>query len=390
MTPTPTTQQLNDQIITDLAGALGQTIPFLPKSFLRVLARVLAAVVVLLFKYAGFIFLQLFVATATYEEVTILGQRFRPLERWGILLGVGTKNAATPAELAVSVPVLTQGGTLKAGQKLVRSETGVIYEVAFPVTLNAATVTATVRPISDAQGGDGAGTIGNLTVGDALSFANAPADVASQVTVSSVLKTGQAAETVEAYRARIIQRAQRKPQGGAYADYQQWGEEADGIAHVYPYSGLPGEIDLYVESATEVDGIPTGPQLDAVWYAVQYTGGVTAGLANRRPINAAVNVKKITRTAFDVVVAGLAPDTSDNRAAIEDGLKEYFLSREPYIEGLSTLPRSDRVTEAEVSGLVAGIVNARGATVNGVTLVGGPAQTLGPGQKAKLGNPGFA
>jgi uncharacterized phage protein gp47/JayE len=389
MTPTPTTQQLNDQIITDLAGALEQTIPILPKSFLRVLARVLAAVAVLLFKYAGFLALQIFVAHATYELTTFLGQKVRPLEMWGLLIGAGPKRAATAGEFTVTLTVLATG-ELKAGTKLVRSETGVIYEVAFSRTVSDTSFNATIRPISDQKGGDGSGTIGNLAVGDKVSFANSPPFVGSEATVSAILKTGADAETVEAYRARIILRFQRKPQGGAYADYQAWGEEAEGIARVYPYTGLPGEVELFVESETEPDGIPTSDQLTAVWYAVHYEpDGTNSGIANRRPITAAINVRKISRTLIDVTVIGLSPNTPENQTAISDGLAELFYSKEPFIEGLSTLPRNDRITAAEAGGLVNGIVDSLGATVNSVSLSSGVAITLSQGEKAKLGTPTF-
>ena len=50
---TPSTQEISDDIIAGLEGALAQSIPLLPKAFSRVLAKVLAAVFVLLYKYAG-------------------------------------------------------------------------------------------------------------------------------------------------------------------------------------------------------------------------------------------------------------------------------------------------------------------------------------------------
>jgi len=108
-------------------------------------------------------------------------------------------------------------------------------------------------------------------------------------------------------------------------------------------------------------------------------------LATRRPANAAVNVLAITRVEFDVEVLGLLPDTTETRDAIEEGVDEYFRAREPFIVGLSRLPREDRITEAAVAGIVDGIVNAEGASATSVTLTPGPAYTLNPGEKAKLG-----
>jgi uncharacterized phage protein gp47/JayE len=384
---TPTTRQLSDQIVGQLAASLSQSIPLLPKAFARVLAWVLAGAFVLVYKYAGFIFLQLFVAHASAEETTINGKKVIPLIEWGVLLGVGRPHAATRAEHVVSVKVTNQSGTLQAGQTLLRTETRVLYQIVATVALDAPVVQFRIKAIGDDAGGDGSGSIGNLTAGDIVSFATQPANVASTATVVSQVVTGADAESIETYRARIVRRVQRRPQGGAYADYQSWGEEVLGIAHVYPYAGvIPGTVELYVEATEESsgspDGIPTAPQIAAVLDAITLN---ESGLATRRPINAAPLIFSITRVPFGIEVSGLSPNTVDNQTAILDGVDEYLRSREPFIVGLSVLPREDRVTDAAVSGIVDGVVNALGATVTTVRLSPGPAYTLGHGEKAKLG-----
>ena len=388
---TPTTQEISDQIIAGLEGSLSQTIPLLPKAFARVLAKVLAGVFVLIYKYCGFIFLQLFVAHASFRETTVLGVTLRPLVEWGKLIGVGEPGAATQAELVVDLPVVTQVGSLAAGTQFVRSETGIVYVSIAAVPLDAPIKQVTIRASSDQEGGDGSGAIGNLEAGDIVSLANAPAAVAGEATVVSQSVTGADAESADDYRAKVLRRFQAKPQGGAYADYREWAESVAGIVHAYPYtSDDPGEVDVYVE-ATEAssgspDGIPTGAQLTAVADAIELDD---AGLATRRPANAAVNVFAITRTAFDLEVTGLTPDTPDLRTAIQEGVDEHLRSREPFIVGLSVFPRKDRITQAEIGGIVASIAHAAGASVAFVTLAAGQAQTLGQGEKAKLGNPTY-
>jgi uncharacterized phage protein gp47/JayE len=383
---TPTTGELASTIIAQLEGSLSQTIPLLPKSFSRVLAKVIAATVVLLYKYAGFIFLQIFVAHATLAETVVNGKKIVPLILWGELIGIGRPYAASRAELTASVSVLTQTGSLASQQKLLRSQTGVIYKTVASVPLDAATVQVTLRASSAQDGSDGSGEIGNLEAGDTLAFANTPANVASEVTVVELTVTGADAEDVEAYRARIIRRFQRRPQGGARADYQGWGEEVAGIVNVYPYAGDPGEVDVYVEateaSSGSADGIPTAAQLEAVAESIELAED---GLATRRPVGAAVNTLAITRVEFDVEIEGLDPDTTETRDTIEQGVTEYFLGRQPYIVGLSQLPRQDRITQVAVGGIVDDVVNADGAAVSDVTMDPGPSYTLGPGEKAKLG-----
>lgn len=390
---TPTTQEVSDNILAQIEGALGETTPLLPKAFQRVLAKALSGVYVLLYRYAGFIFLQQFVAHATFRETIINGRAVKPLVEWGRLVGVGDPTPATHAELSIDVTVEVQTGTLPAGSQLVFPDTGVIYLTVGDVALDAATKTVTIRAASDQEGGGGAGTIGNLEAGDVVSFASPLSNVARDATVLSQVVTGADGESESAYRGRVIDRFQRIPQGGAYADYKLWGEEVEGILAIFPYTGDPGEVDVFVEatiaSSGSADGIPTAAQLQAVDDAIQLDD---AGLASRRPSNAAVNVLPITRTGYDVVVTGLSDATIESD--IEAGIDEHLRSLEPFIVGLSRLPRKDRVFQSAVACVAQDTASASGASITSVRLEKGgveiPVDTLGEGEKAKLENITFS
>lgn len=393
---TPTTKEINDNIIAQLEASLNQTIPLLPKSFLRVLAKALAGVFVLLYKYGGFMFLQLFVRTATLSQTEVNGRTIRPLVEWGRLIGVGDPAPATNAELLITITVENQSGFLPSGSQLLNSGNGVTYITLGSVALDAATKQVTVRAVSDQAGGGGAGDIGNLAPGAIVSFANPLANVARNAVVSAQTATGANGESADAYRQRIIDRFQKRPQGGAYADYEQWGEEPAGILNVYPYtSECPGQVDLFVEatpaSSGSPDGIPTAAQLQEVKDSVELD---TAGLATRRPANALVNVFPIERVAFDVRVTGiLVGDLAAIRAQIETALDEYFFSREPFIPGLSVPPRQDRITRSALSGVVDDVVRASGGIFSAVFLeldgVDLDLYSLGIGEKAKLKSVGW-
>lgn len=387
---TPTTKELSDNIIAQLEASLNQTIPLLPKSFMRVLAKALAAVFVLLYKYGGFIFLQMFVQSASANATTILGVTVTPLTFWGRLIGVGDPTAATSAELLIDVTVESQTGSLPSGSQLVNSGNGVTYITIGSVLLNSPTVQATIRAVSDQAGGGGAGTIGNLDPGAIVSFANPLANVARDAVVDSQTVTGADAEAVEVYRQRVLDRFQKRPQGGAYADYEQWGEEVAGIINVYPYtSDCPGQVDVYCEATPESsgspDGIPTTAQLEAVLGSIELDEN---GLASRRPANALVNSFPITRVPFGVRVTGLlVDDLAQVQADITTAVEEYFLSREPFIEGLSVLPRRDRVTQSAVGGVVDDIVSAAGGVFSAAFVEQSSLNiilySLGIGEKAK-------
>lgn len=391
---TPTTQAVALNVIGQLETAISQTIPLLPKSFSRVLAKVIAAVYIVLYKYAGFSLLQQFVSSASFEETEVNGELIRPLVEWGRLVGVGDPLAATQAQLELEVTVLNQTGSLAGGTQLLYAPTGVVYLTTAAVALSAATITVTAIASSDQDNGDGAGEIGNLEPGQILQFAGSPPNVATNATVTGSAVVGADGESEDEYRARVLRRCQRKPQGGAYADYQAWGTEVAGIRNVFPYTGnLPGEVDVYVEAEAGPDGIPDGSQLAEVLSFIEFDPSEApspTGLANRRPANAAVNVIAITRASFDVDITGFqATDEAAVLTSIELGVDEYLRAREPYIVGLSSLPRLDRITQGAVAGVVQEIAEANGASVANVTLLRGGFEiiqyTLARGELAKLG-----
>ena len=387
---TPTTKDISDNIIAQLEASLNQSIPLLPKAFLRVLAKALGGVFILLYKYAGFMFLQMFVQTASISETTINGKTVSPLTQWGRLIGIGDPVAATNAELLIDITVENQVGILPSGTQLVNSANGVTYITIGTVNLNAPTVQVTIRASADQQGGGGAGVIGNLEVADVVSFANPLANVNRNTVVDSQAVTGANAESTAAYRQRIIDRFQKRPQGGAYADYEGWGEEVVGIINVYPYTGAPGEVDLYSEatvaSSGSADGIPTSAQLLAVLNSVELDQN---GLATRRPVNAFVNSNAITRTGFNVEIDGIVvDDLSGVQAVITEAITQYFLDREPFIIGLSIPPRKDRITQGAVISIVDSIVSASGgifdtATIEETDTTPVTTYELGIGEKAK-------
>lgn len=393
---TPTTEEINDNIIAQLEATLNQTIPLLPKSFLRVLAKVLSGVFVLLYKYGGFIFLQMFVSTASIATTTINGVITSPLLQWGKLIGAPDPVPAVAAELNVNVTVTNQAGFLPSGSQLVNTDNGVTYITIGAVLLNAPTVSVLIRAASDQGGGDGSGAVGNLNVSDVVSFANPLANVARDSIVTSQVTQGVDAEATDLYRQRIIDLFKKRPQGGAYADYETWAEEVAGIINAYPYTSVnPGQVDVFIEatvaSSGSVDGIPTPAQLQAALDSIELN---QSGLATRRPAGALVNSFAITRTGFDVTVSGLVvDDLATVQATIEASITETFLAGEPFIDGLTVPPRRDRISRSSLISVVNDIVFANNGTFTTLTfqdtVAAIPIETyvLGQGEKAKLTNP---
>lgn len=399
MTTAPTIAETNATIIAQLEAALNQTIPLLPKAFNRVLAKVLAAVFILLWKYGGFIGLQLFVKTATIKEITILGKTFRPLVEWGRLVGIGDPVAAVPAELRISVTVLNQTGNLASGTQFIAPSNGVTYLALGSVALDAPTVLVNVVAAGDQSGGAGLGVIGNLQDGDPISFANPIAKVARSAVVTSTAVTGANEESESAYRQRVEDRFQKRPQGGALVDYESWGLAEAGIIGIFPYTGATaGIVEVFVEatplSSGNPEGIPTQAQLDAVAAAIQLD---LLGLASRRPVGSFVNTNAITRTKFDITVVGLVvANPVSVQTQIAAAVVQYLFDRSPFVSGLTLPPRRDVLTKSGLIAIIQDIVDAAGGsflTINfAQTGFGGNlfTYTLGEGEKAGLtGSVGF-
>lgn len=357
---TPTTKEIDAAIIAQLQASLNQTIPLLPKAFLRVLSRVLAGVFIIVYKYSGFIFLQMFVRTATIKITEINGRDLSPLIEWGRLIGVGDPAPATNAEMQATVSVNFEEGILPSGTQLVGSTNGVTYLTIGAVPLDADEVTVLVRAASDQAGGNGGGALGNLDAGSLLTFVNPLPNLAREVFVTNATVTGADGEATEVYRQRVIDRFQKRPQGGAYADYEAWAVEPAGILNAYPYtSDCPGQVDVYIEATVESsgdpDGIPTAAQLVEANDSIIFDLG---GVPSRRPAGALSNTFPITRIGFDVEINGInVSDPATVQADIREALTDYFIDREPFIPGLSIEPRQDRITNSAVVGIVDDIVN---------------------------------
>jgi len=394
---TPTTQEINELIILQLEASLNQTIPLLPKAFNRVLAKALAAVVITLYKFGGWIFLQMFVSTATFEIVKILGFSVSPLIEWGKLIGAGEPEKATNAELLIDVTVENQVGSLDASTQMTSNINGFIYISKNSVLLDAPIIQIEVVAVNDPEGNGGGGVLGNLDSGDVISFVNPEPNVARDAVVNSQIVTAANAESEDVYRQKVVDRFQKRPQGGASADYEQWGEEVPGIINVYPYTGIPGYVNVYSEATPESsgnpDGIPTQAQLDAVYDSIQKDEN---GLATRRPMTALVDSLPITRTGFDVTVADLqVQNIADVEQEIENSLSDYFLGREPFVDGLTIPPRADKISINTIIGIIDDSVNARNGTFTGATfkktldIVNLEIYLLAEGEKSKLVNINF-
>ena len=388
----PTTKEIAENIQASFSAKINQNIPQVFKSFVVVLSFAFAGVIAGLYKFASYIFLQWFVETAGFDEITVNGRKIKPLVFWGRLIGVGDPSPATKAEISVEIAVENQSGSLLAGQtQIVGSLNGVTYLLQSDVLLDAPVKTGSFIAASDPDGGGGAGTIGNLSPGDSASFATPYSNVVQDVVVSALDAPGVDGETEASYRGRVVRRFAGRPQGGAGLDYVYWSEETGFVVGVYPYTGYPGEVDVYSEvesTPLNPDGIPSPTQLDAIKAAIEKDEG---GLALNRPLGSFVNSLPITRRGFTVDITDLTGENLDSlKLEIEDALSLFLHEREPYVDGVTSLPKKQDIFRDDIRGIVRDYAAAANGTFTEVKIkytdtgISFAVYTLAQGEKAKL------
>jgi len=388
-------EEIKNLIISGLQQEFNNRLRILPKSFVAILAKILAGVFVILYKQIGWLFLQIFPETAYWNEINVLGVRVRPLVKWGVLIGVGEPRRGTQWQGIIKVEVTRLNTFLDSGSQLKSDITGKIYLTTKNITLENS---IELVPIVCAE----SGTAGNLNIGETLNFVNPLGNVSKMAIVEVITKDAVDNETEADYRFRVISRWRMQPQGGALADYRIWGMEVAGVLNIYPYKDVnsPSGVFVYVSGlpALYKDRIPSPALLIEVGKSCVYNP--ETGRATRKPLTAIIdpvgdetylNVKPVSIIIFDVYIEGLTGISAlDFSLSVKTPIEEYFLGREPYNRGLSDdNNRTDQITRNNVSSVADQVAISLKAEFDNVVMSKSgsitPSYNLGMGQLCKLG-----
>lgn len=388
-----TVEDVYELIIDGLQRELNVQFRLLPKSFIRVLAKVMAGVYVTLYKQEAWIFLQMFVDTATFDEVEVLGRRIRPLVLWGELVGVGSPGEPTQFTGTITVTTVNSREYVEEGTQLKNSATGKIYITTESKLLANQTEQIKIKCVE-------AGSAGNLAVGDELQFVNNIGSVDRKAILSEAGNQGTDSETETSYRERVRSRWRTQPQGGSLADYRMWASEVSGVYQTYIYKDdeTSAGVIIYVSGDGDVypDRIPSQELCRQVGERCTYDAEGTA----RKPIGAVLdpeadetyaNVRPVSVKAFNVAVTGYSGESLQNfSASAKAQIKSYLEEREPYVRGLSVdNDKKNRISDFNISSILTEICEEYSSYFEGIELTsnGQPvsAYTLGRGELAKLG-----
>ena len=385
-----TIEQVNNLIISGIEAELNTKFRLLPKSFIRVLAKVLSAVFITLYKQQAWIFLQMFVDTASFDEVEILGRKIRPLVMWGNLVGIGEPEGATQWQGKIKVEVASVNTYLDQGTQFVDPATGLIYITTQTVLLKNPFEEIAVKCAES-------GIAGNVEVDDELNVASPYFNIGKKAVVSEVTVKAVDEESESSYRYRVKSRWQVQPQGGALYDYRKWASDVSGVLQTYIYKDddSAAGVLIYVVSDDE-SRIATPGMLKEVGEACSYDPVTGEG---RKPVTAVLdpgndgsygNVRACSISSFTVYVDNFEGNEIDSfKSSCKTNFGSYFLEREPFVRGLSVdNKRVDRISAINLTSIandiaegVSGYFGKIRLEKNGEIITD---YTLGKGELAKL------
>jgi len=290
----PTLQELVTRVEGDIKAGLG-LVTLLRRSFLKVFARVLAGLAHLLFGFLKYIEKQAFPDTATGEY----------LRQWAAIWGV-TPLDATFAEFICDVTGVAS--TVIPVNTVYRRTDGKEYTTLEEVTLTGSGDQITL--VASEAGKDS-----EVEIGDAINILSPIAGLDSTATVDSIVTEPEDAESDTSLQARLVDRIQNPPSGGAANDYLQWARAVPGItrAWVGPQALGPGTVVVYVVSDDEDPITPSPAKIQEVFDYIE----------ERRPVTANVSVVAPILLELDLTIQ-LKPNTAAVQNAVTEELKDMI------------------------------------------------------------------
>ena len=297
----PTLEQLKVRIQNDIKGTLDIT-ALVRRSFLDVFGKVLAGLSHVLFGFLVFIEKQAFPDTATGAY----------LERWAAIWGV-LRKLATFSQFQIDLTG-TDGTTISATTIFKFGD----FEYTVDSDVDVAGGVATVDLTSVLPGDEY-----NLELGDTLTIQAAQAGLDPQGIVSAITNQAEATESDDSLRARLIDRIQQPPSGGAANDYIQWAREIAGVtrAWVLPQHLGPGTVGVSFVRDADDPIIPDAAEIQEVFDYIE----------TLRPVTANVTVFAPNVLTIDMEIA-LLPNTTEVQNAVIASLQDLIL-RDAALEG---------------------------------------------------------
>ena len=345
MVQIPTIQQLQATILADLQVQFNASIPSFGRVFLRAFAYVQAAKLKLFYLALANVQKNIFADTSDPEADG------GTLERFGRVKLNRNPFPATQGNYVVSVTG-NSGAIINAEQTFKSDDTAVnagkMFVLDNSYTLTGSGDTITLRALEG-------GTSSKLSISDTLTATSPILGVNQVVSVQSESIAPTDAETIEQYRANILESYRLEPMGGASSDYRLWSKDATGVKQSYPFawSGHAGEINVFVEAhisdSTDGKGTPTNTILTNVESVIEFDPDTTRPLEERgrRPLGVFdVHVLPITPLDIDISIAGYIDLTAQKTLLINNSIKTMLDNIRPYVAACDILENKNDILNA--------------------------------------------
>lgn len=290
----PTLTELIDRVISDISSrVIGVDGAVLRRSLLGVLGRAEAGAVHMLYGYIDWASKQCFPDTAEKEY----------LERWARIWGITRKTAGYAVGSVLMTGTL--GRSVDAGTILQRQD-GEQYQVLETAKFTSQTATISVRAVA-------AGSNGNAVIATPLFLLSPIAGVQTVASASTALAAGADVEKDARLLARLLERIQAPPQGGAESDYELWALEVSGVtrAWVYPLQQGLGTVTVLFVCDDEANIIPTPAKVAEVQAHINAKAPVTAEVFVAAPIGDPLNSTVKISPNSSAVQAAVRAELSD-------------------------------------------------------------------------------
>lgn len=294
----PTRQDLIDQASGELATRLGLD-AVLPRGMLAAHAAVIAGQAHLLHGHLVYVTRQIIPDTADSEH----------LARWASVYGIFRKAASKATGTTRFTG--TESTVIPPGTKIRRASNQTEYSTDAEATITGGLADVAITATIGGEATDAA-------TGSILTLVSPIAGIDGSTTVQTPgLSGGADTENDKALRARLLERIQSTPQGGAEADYVTWALAASAeVTRAWAIALHLGDGTVGVTFA--VDGDVDGPVPDAGQVAT-----VQAYIDPRRPATADVTVFAFGESKIDPSIT-LTPDTTEVRLAVKNNLEDML------------------------------------------------------------------
>ncbi len=216
-----TPQEIQKKLEAEINSALEGADASLRYSVENILARMLTIVSFEMQGYIEYVSKQILVTTADNEWIDVHARK------WGI--------TRKPASVSIGVATFTgTDGTIIPAETIIQRADGIQYQTDADGIIAAGTVDLNITAIE-------AGANGNADAGALVNLISPIPGINGQGTISTATTAGTDVETDEALRARIHERIQNPPHGGADHDYIGWAKEVPGVTRAWVYPNQLGD-----------------------------------------------------------------------------------------------------------------------------------------------------